>query len=153
MALTPEKVKLVQDSFKLVEPIADTAADIFYDDLFEKNPSVRPMFSDDMTKQKTALMGMLGTAANNLHQVEKIVPAVQELGARHVGYGVKDEHYDAVAGSLLFTLEKGLGDKFTPDVKEAWTETYVLLAGVMKEAAAAVPPPKKKGFFASLFGK
>ncbi len=149
--MTPEQVKLVQNSFAKVEPIAGTAADLFYDRLFEIAPDVRPMFPDDLGEQKTKLMDMLGTAVNNLHQVETIIPAVEDLGRKHVGYGVKDEHYDHVGAALLWTLEKGLADDFTPPVKEAWTETYGTLAGVMQKAAAEMPPPEKKGFFARMF--
>ncbi len=133
--MTPEQVKLVQESFKLVAPIADTAADIFYDRLFATAPQVRAMFPQDMKDQKKKLMQMIGTAVANLHQVDKIADAVAKLGARHVKYGVKDEHYDIVGAALLFTLKQGLGDKFTPDIESAWTATYGLLAGVMKDAA------------------
>lgn len=152
--MTPEKIKLVQDSFQKVVPIAGAAADIFYDRLFETAPQVRKMFPTDMSDQKGKLMQMLGTAVNGLSDLNAIVPAVQDLGRRHVGYGVEDSHYDAVGASLIFTLGKGLGDDFTPEVKEAWVETYGLLATVMKEAAAEVPKPapKKKGFFARLVG-
>jgi len=149
--MTPEKVKLVQDSFAKVVPIAGTAADIFYDRLFEIAPDVRSMFPAEMSNQKEKLMATLGVAVNNLHQVEDIVPTVQELGKKHVGYGVKDEHYDTVGAALIYTLDKGLGEEFTDDVKEAWVETYTLVAGVMKDAAAEVDEPKK-GFFAKMFG-
>ncbi|WP_422377811.1 globin family protein [Roseibium sp.] len=150
--MTPEKIKLVQDSFAQVAPIADKAADIFYDRLFEIAPDVRPMFPADMSNQKDKLMQTLGVAVSNLHQVETILPTVQDLGRKHVAYGVKDEHYDTVGSALLFTLEKGLGEAFTPQVKDAWTETFTTVAGVMKEAAATVEEPKK-GFFSKLFGK
>lgn len=151
-----KSIALVQESFKKVEPIAATAADIFYDRLFEIAPEVRSLFPAQMTDQKEKLMATLGVAVGNLHQVETIVPVVQDLGKKHVGYGVKDEHYDKVGEALLYTLEKGLGEAFTPEVKAAWTETYVLVATVMKEAAASVPSPKpaaKPGFFARLFGQ
>ena len=134
--MTPEQVTMVQESFKKVLPIADTAADIFYGRLFEIAPEVRPMFAADMSKQKKALMGTLAVAVQNLHQVEEILPVVQELGVKHVSYGVKDEHYDTVGGALLYTLEKGLGDDWTEELKAAWTETYGAVAGVMKSAAA-----------------
>jgi hemoglobin-like flavoprotein len=133
--MTPAHVKLVQESFKLVAQIADTAADIFYDRLFATAPQVRALFPQDLKDQKKKLMQMIGTAVTNLHQVDKIADAVAKLGARHVKYGVKDEHYDVVGGALLFTLKQGLGAKFTPEVEAAWTETYGLLAGVMKDAA------------------
>ncbi|MEM8754297.1 MAG: globin family protein [Pseudomonadota bacterium] len=151
--MTPEKVKMVQESFAKVAPIADKAADIFYDRLFEIAPEVRPMFPADMSRQKEVLMQTLGTAVQNLHQVDEIIPVVKELGVRHVGYGVKDEHYDTVGAALLFTLEKGLGDDWSAELGEAWGETYGTVAGVMKaaaaEAAAAAP---KKGFLARMFG-
>ncbi|MAO57400.1 MAG: hemin receptor [Rhodospirillaceae bacterium] len=134
--MTPEQIALVQDSFKSVVPIADTAADIFYGRLFEVAPQLRPMFPQDMSEQKKKLMQMIGVAVNSLHQIETIVEPVQDLGRRHVGYGVKDEHYEIVGGALLWTLGQGLGDAFTPEVEEAWAEAYGLLATVMKEAAA-----------------
>lgn len=134
--MTPEQIDLVQTSWAKVAPIADQAADIFYDRLFEIAPEARPLFSEDMTKQKRALMGMLATAVNGLKQIERILPAVQALGERHVGYGTKDEHYDIVGSALLYTLGKGLGDGFTADVEAAWTGAYTTLATVMKDAAA-----------------
>ena len=96
---------------------------------------------------------MLTTAVSNLHQVEIIIPAVEDLGRRHVGYGVKDAHYDKVGEALIWTLDKGLGEAFTPPVKTAWIETYGTLAGVMKNAAAMMPVQQpKKGLFARMFG-
>ena len=136
--MTPEQVALVQTSFQKVAPIADTAADLFYGKLFEIAPQVRPMFPDDMSEQKTKLMKMLATAVTHLHEVEKVVPAVQHLGRTHVGYGVTDDQYDIVGEALIWTLGKGLGDGFTYDVKAAWIAAYTLLATVMKEAAAEV---------------
>jgi hemoglobin-like flavoprotein len=151
--MTPEQVKLVQESFKKVAPIAPQAADIFYSRLFEIAPEVRPMFPDEMSDQKEKLMSMLGIAVNNLHQVEVIIPAVQELGRKHVHYGVKDDHYQPVGEALIYTLEKGLGDDFTPQVKEAWLATYTTLQTVMTEAAAEVTAPaEKKGYFGRTFG-
>lgn len=129
------KIALVQSSFKKVEPIAEQAAALFYGRLFEIDPFLREMFTGDMQKQGRMLMQMIGVAVNSLTKLEAIVPAVQNLGRRHAGYGVRDEHYDTVAAALLWTLEKGLGPDFTPEVKQAWTETYLLLAGVMKDAA------------------
>ena len=151
--MTPEQVTMVQASFEKVAPIADKAADIFYDRLFEISPDVRPLFPADMSRQKEVLMQTIGTAVQNLHQVETILPVVKELGVKHVGYGVKDEHYDTVGAALLFTLEKGLGDDWNDDLKDAWTETYETVAGVMKGAAAeAAAAPKKKGLLARVFG-
>jgi hemoglobin-like flavoprotein len=152
--MTPDQVKLVQDSFAKVAPIADTAADLFYDRLFTIAPEVRTLFPDDLSEQKQKLMQMLATAVTNLHQVDQILPAVEDLGRRHVAYGVTDKMYEPVGAALLWTLGQGLGDAFTPPLKEAWTETYMTLAGVMQNAAASVPSPKpeKKGLLGRMFG-
>ncbi|MEO1281941.1 MAG: globin family protein [Pseudomonadota bacterium] len=117
--MTPEQVSLVQSSFEKVVPIAPQAADIFYTKLFEIAPETRKLFPQDMSEQKSKLMTMLGTAVGNLHQIDTIVPAVQDLGRKHVGYGVTAEQYKPVGEALIHTLETGLGDDFTPEVKDA----------------------------------
>lgn len=135
--MTPEKIALVQDSFEKVVPIAPTAAKIFYGKLFELNPELKALFKGDMEDQGAKLMKMIGIAVNGLSRLDTIIPAVEELGVRHSGYGVTDEMYDTVGEALLLTLAEGLGDAFTYEVKAAWTETYLMLAGVMKTAAAS----------------
>jgi len=137
--MTPAQVKLVQDSWKKVLPIADTAAEMFYSKLFAMDPAVKPLFKGDMKAQGRKLTGMLSTAVNGLTRLETIVPAAQDLGRKHVKYGVKDAHYDTVGAALLWTLEQGLGDAFTAEVKTAWASAYGILAKTMKDAAAAVP--------------
>ena len=137
--MTPKQVELVQGSWKKVLPIADTAAGIFYQKLFDLDPALKALFKGDMKEQGRKLMAMISGAVAGLTRLEGIVPAVQDLGRRHVGYGVQDKHYDTVATALVFTLEKGLGDAFTPEVKEAWVTTYGVLSKTMKDAAAKVP--------------
>lgn len=149
--MTPEQVELVQSSFKKVEPIASTAGDLFYGRLFEIAPEVRPMFADNIEEQRDKLMSMLATAVTNLHQIDQIIEPVKQLGANHVNYGVTDKHYDIVGEALIWTLQEGLKDDFTEEVKEAWITTYTTLAGVMKDAAAEAQK-SKKGFFGRLFG-
>lgn len=139
--MTPEQKALVKSSFAHVVPIRETAAELFYGRLFEMDPSLRPLFKGDMKDQGAKLMTMIGTAVNGLDRLEAIVPAVQALGRRHAGYGVRDGHYATVGGALLWTLEKGLGPAFTDDVRVAWTACYGLLADTMKQAAAAAPAP------------
>ncbi len=134
--MTPEQITLVKSSWEKAIPIADQAAELFYGKLFELDPSVKPLFKGDMTEQGKKLMKMINTAVNGLDRLDDIVPAVQQLGIRHVAYGVKDEHYDTVGAALLWTLEAGLGDVFTADTKEAWATAYGILAETMKEAAA-----------------
>lgn len=132
--MIPQQIDLVQKSFRKVVPIAGTAADLFYDRLFEIAPETRKLFPQDMAEQKKKLMVMLATAVTNLHQLDTILPAVKALGQRHKGYGVTAEQYAPVGAALLWTLEKGLGADFTPETKEAWTAAYTALAGVMTNA-------------------
>ena len=134
--MTPEKIELVKSSWAKVAPIAEQAAELFYGKLFELNPEFKSLFKSDMKEQGRKLMAMLNTAVNSLDKLESIVPAVQDMGRRHVAYGVKDEDYDTVGEALLWTLEQGLGEGFTEDVKEAWVDTYTLVATTMKTAAA-----------------
>ena len=134
--MTPEQVKLVQDSWAKVVPISETAAELFYGKLFELDPDVRSMFKGDMKEQGRKLMAILNTAVNSLTNVEAIVPAIQEMGKRHVQYGVKDSHYDTVGEALIWTLGAGLKDAFTDETKEAWIGVYTLVADTMKTAAA-----------------
>ena len=94
------------------------------------------MFPGDMSEQRKKLMQMLTAAVKGLPRLDRLVPVVEDLGRRHVGYGVRDEHYETVGAALLWTLEKGLGAAFTPDVREAWTAVYGVLASTMKRAAA-----------------
>lgn len=129
------QIALVRDSFAKVAPIADTAAALFYGRLFELDPALKPLFKGDMAAQGKLLMQMIATAVGALDRIDSIVPAVESLGKRHAGYGVAASHYDTVGAALLWTLGQGLGPAFSPDVKAAWTETYGLLAGVMKKAA------------------
>ena len=134
--MTPEQVRLVKNSWTMVTPMAQQAGELFYGKLFELDPSLEPMFKNERSEQVRKLMASLNIVVMSLDRLESILPNVQELGRRHVDYGVKDEHYDTVGAALLWTLEQGLGDAFTPDVKEAWTCAYGSLAGVMKEDAA-----------------
>jgi len=133
--LTDREKVLVQQSFALVAPIADDAAALFYRRLFELDPSLERMFRGDMTEQRRKLMQMLTAAVKGLDRLEQLVPVVEDLGRRHAGYGVADAHYDTVGAALLWTLEKGLGQAFTPEVQDAWVAVYGLLAGTMKNAA------------------
>jgi hemoglobin-like flavoprotein len=137
--MTPQQVTLVQDSFRKIMPIAGTAADLFYDHLFEIAPAVRSLFPDNLVAQKKKFIVMLATAVNNLDQIGKVIPAVEELGRRHASYGVVDKYYGSMGTALIWALEQSLGTDFTPEVKAAWTETYMILAGAMRVAAAATP--------------
>ena len=133
--MNPTQIKLVQDSFAKVAPISEQAAVLFYDRLFEVAPSVRAMFPDDMTEQRKKLMATLAVVVGGLTNLEAVLPAASALAKRHVGYGAKAEHYPVVGAALLWTLEKGLGDAWTPEVAEAWIAAYGTLSGYMIEEA------------------
>ena len=133
--MNPTQIKLVQDSFARVAPISEQAALLFYGRLFEVAPSVRAMFPDDMTEQRKKLMATLALVVGGLSNLEAILPAASALAKRHVNYGAKPEHYPVVGGALLWTLEMGLGDAWTPEVAEAWTAAYGTLSGYMIEEA------------------
>lgn len=137
--MTPEQVERVQASFNKVEPIAEQAAGLFYDRLFEQNPELRALFGDNMRRQGMMLMQALSMAVSNLHQPETLLEPLQAMGRRHLVYGVERAHYPLVGEALLWTLEQGLGDDFDADTREAWTQAYDLLATVMCEAAEQTP--------------
>jgi hemoglobin-like flavoprotein len=137
--MTPEQVKLVQQSFAKVVPIAEQAAVLFYDRLFEVAPSVKAMFPADMTEQRRKLMATLTIVVNGLSNLESVLPAASALARRHVSYGAKPSHYPVVGGALLWTLEKGLGEAWTPETAAAWTAAYGTLSGYMIAEAYGSP--------------
>jgi hemoglobin-like flavoprotein len=130
--MNAEQIRLVQESFEKVVPIADAAAALFYGRLFDLDPALESLFKGDMVEQGRKLMQMIGVAVKSLDRLEQVLPAVCALGARHAGYGVRARDYDTVGRALIWTLKKGLGDGFTPEVEAAWA------AGVMKSAQAEV---------------
>lgn len=138
--MTPQQVALVQSSFDSIKPIADTAAHLFYERLFAVAPEYRRMFSGNMARQGRMLMNMIGIAVSGLSRPDTVIPAVKDLGRRHAAYGIEEKDYQVVGGTLLWTLERGLGVAFTPEVKEAWTAAYNLLAGVMQQGAREAMP-------------
>src|SRR5918912_4178885 len=116
MSLTPEQERLVRSSWAMVRPIQEDAARLFYGRLFEADPSTRPLFArSDMAEQGRMLMQTINIAVSSLDRLEKILPAIEDLGRRHAGYGVTEEHYASVGGALLWTLGQGLGEAFTPE--------------------------------------
>jgi hemoglobin-like flavoprotein len=143
--MTPEQVGLVQQSFAKVAPISEQASVIFYDRLFEVAPSVRAMFPDDMKEQRKKLMATLAVVVNGLTNIEAVLPAASALAKRHVSYGAKPEHYPVVGGALLYTLEKGLGEAWTPDVAAAWTAAYGTLSTYMISEAYDSAQAAEKG--------
>src|SRR4051812_38377640 len=129
--MTPDQIKLVQDSFAKVGPISDKAAELFYGRLFEIAPQVRTMFPDDMGEQRKKLMATLAIVVQGLNNLDTILPAASALAKRHVAYGAEAAHYPIVGQALLWTLEHGLGPSRTPEVAAAWTGAYTILSAFM----------------------
>ena len=133
--ITSTQRALVQETFGLVAPIAPTAAALFYQRLFELDPTVRPMFKGDIGEQGKMLMQALAIAVKSLDRPDGLIPMLRDLGRRHAKYGVTDAHYDTVGAALIWTLEQGLGSRFTADVRDAWLTVYGVVATTMKAAA------------------
>jgi nitric oxide dioxygenase len=128
-------IKLVQESFEKVAPLGEKVAEIFYGELFAIEPSLKKMFKGDLAEQGRKLVNTLAMVVRSLHMPEKIIGPAQLLAKKHVQYGVEPVHYTYVGNALLRTLKTGLGDDFTPELRNAWIEAYGLLSGVMKAAA------------------
>ena len=133
--MTERQIQIIRQSFALVAPISDTAAALFYERLFELDPELRPLFPASLVEQGGKLMQMLGAAVGMLNKPAALIPALQSLGRRHAGYGVRDELYATVGEALIWTLERGLGPAFTPEVRAAWVELYAVVASTMQNAA------------------
>lgn len=140
--MNPHTTQLVRDSWQRVESIAPAAAALFYENLFAADPKLRPLFKGDMVRQGERLMHMIGAAVAGLDDVRALVPVLEDLARRHVGYGVREAHYATVGAALLKTLAEGLGEDFTPSVRDAWVQVYGLVSGVMIEAARSAPVPQ-----------
>jgi len=133
--MTPQQVKLVKKTWVMVVPIAENAAELFYDRLFELEPAYRELFKGDMNEQGKKLMKTINIAVEALDDVGPLVPTLKQMGADHAGYGVKPQDYNVVGAALLWTLEQGLGGDFTDEVKSAWGAVYDVLASTMKAGA------------------
>jgi hemoglobin-like flavoprotein len=133
--MTPNETALVRASWAKIAPISDQAAALFYDRLFEINPELRPLFKGEMDEQGQKLMRMIGKAVDALEDPEPLDRVIKMMGARHWAYGVEDEDYEKLGDALLWTLEQGLGDDFTPETRAAWVSVYSGLADLMREGA------------------
>jgi hemoglobin-like flavoprotein len=133
--MTPEQAQIIKLTFAQVMRNKDKVGVTFYDRLFTIAPEVRPLFKGDVAEQSRKLMDTLALAVGMLREMPTLMMTLQGLARRHVGYGVRDEHYDKVGEALLWTLEKGLGDAFTPQVRDAWAALYATVAKVMRDAA------------------
>lgn len=131
--MNTQQIEIVQRTFELAAPMAEEIADRFYERLFTVDPSLRALFRGNMQQQGNKLMTMLALVVRSLDRPETILEPARRLGERHVQYGVQPHHYASVGAALLWTLAQVFGPAFTPEVEEAWTAAYMLLAGVMQE--------------------
>jgi hemoglobin-like flavoprotein len=139
MIVTPTEKQLIRSTWAAVEPIQDVASELFYARLFELDPTLAALFAEtDMRRQGRMLMQTLAIVVKSLDDLAVVVPAVEALGRRHVGYGVQPDDYATVGGALLWTLEQGLGDAFTSEVRAAWAGAYGIVSSVMIAAAEQV---------------
>ena len=142
--ITDAQVALVQASFGHVLPIADAAGLLFYERIFALAPGTRSLFGDDIALQASRTMAAVNTAVDGLGNIEQVAPFLVRLGARHVRYGVRPEHFDVVGDALLWTLEQGLGDLFTAEVRDAWAAAFTVIATAMlsgmEQAAQTLEP-------------
>ena len=133
--MTPRQIALIRETWQQVAPTADQAAALFYRRLFELDPSLRELFTNvDIAAQGKKLAKALDDLVANLDHVEYVVPALEVMGRRHVAYGVRDQHYETVGDALLWTLERDLGESWTPEAKAAWLEAYKLVVKAMRGA-------------------
>jgi hemoglobin-like flavoprotein len=133
--MTPETQRLVRESWARFEPDAERSAEFFYAKLFELDPEAERLFArTDMEAQGRKVMHMFAEIVRLLDRPEELVHEVADLGRRHLHYGVQDHQYDSVGAALLWTLERGLGPAFTDEVRDAWTEAYLLVSSVARRA-------------------
>ncbi len=135
MSITAKQKELVQSSFAKIEPIAETAAEIFYNKLFEYDPNLRKLFRSDIKSQGRKLMSTLKVAIQGLDDINGLIPVLEKMAVQHLGYGVKERDYTTVGNALLFALKTGLGEQWNPELRQAWVDTYRIIAQVMKGAA------------------
>ncbi len=135
MSITARQVSIIQSSFAKVEPIAEQAAEIFYNKLFEYDPSLRRLFKADMKDQGQKLMAVLKVAVGSLNDLNGLVPTLQSIAKTHTKYGVKVDDYTPVGNALLYALSQGLGPAFTPELRQAWIDVYQVIADTMRQAA------------------
>jgi hemoglobin-like flavoprotein len=140
--MTPEQIAQVQQSFAKVAPMANDAAALFYSRLFEIAPELRPLFRGDMAEQGRKLMATLAIVVHGLTRLDAILPAASALAKRHVGYGVKADHYAPVGAALLWTLERSLGSQWTPDLASAWATAYTTRIDLRLGPCVGGPAPR-----------
>ena len=133
-APTEDQIRLIQSTWRALEPAGAQVGQLFYQRLFELDPNLRALFGADLVQQGDKLVAMLSAVVAGLGRLETLLPTVAELGRRHVRYGVTPAHYDSVGEALLWTLQRGLRQAATAPVMAAWSAAYGVLAAAMQAA-------------------
>ena len=136
--LTLEQKRLVRASFESLEEYSDSVVQLFYGRLFEIAPQVRPLFRTEISQQSRKLLDMLTTVVGALDHFDGLRPKLEELGYRHIAYGARPEHYDAVRVALLWAMGNALDLEFDKETKAAWAELLGMVAGAMIEGATRI---------------
>lgn len=137
--MTPRQKQIIRESFPLIREIAIPVSLLFYGRLFDLDPSLRQLFKIDMKEQSKKLVATLDALVESVDDWEKIVPVLRDLGQRHAGYGVKEQHYDKVCSALVWAFGQALQPGFDDEVRAAWTAVILAVNEQMKIGAAAVP--------------
>lgn len=140
--MTVQEISDVKRTWAIIAQLnAETVGQLFYNRLFEVAPQVRDMFKSPISEQSKKLLAMIGYVINKLDKLDDIIHEVNKLAERHAAYGAEPAHYEVVGSVLLWTLEKGLGEYWTVDVKKAWTNCYGILSGAMITATEKIATP------------
>ena len=137
--MNAEQIALIRSSFDQLVPAAENLAATFYRRLFEIDPTLRPLFQHDIGLQGRKFMTMLVVVVRGLDVLDHLLLDVENLGRRHVAYGVRSAHYQAVESALLWAIQDRLAAQWTPATGAAWAAAYQLLADTMQRAARDVP--------------
>lgn len=134
-------VQALETSFDLVAPRGDELMDAFYARLFAAAPAVKPLFATiDLRRQKAMLLAALVLVRKSLRDLDSIVPKLRQLGARHVAYGARPEHYPVVGQALIAAMAEIAGPAWTSEYEFAWRKAYGVLAGAMIQGAQEAAP-------------
>jgi hemoglobin-like flavoprotein len=140
--MTDLKILAVKNTWSYIIFQAEEVGQLFYNKLFELDPSLRQLFRGNIEQQGKKLMDMLTMIISRLQRLEDIEKEVKALGHRHVGYGTKPEHYQSVGKALLWALENSLEEQWNEETRQAWTEAYNVMANTMLEGAKTHPAPE-----------
>lgn len=135
-----QAVALVRMGLAEVLRQQETAVALFCDRLFTLDPTLRPLFDAAPQQHALRLLLTLQQAIDQLNQSQAMLTAVKQLGQQHASYGVQDSHYHTVGQALFWMVGELLAEQYTPQMADAWTTVYYMVAGLMKEAAFNAKP-------------